>query len=252
MGDKLDVIINKNFHNLNDIDLHILKFVKNNILIASDISIKNLANICNVSSATILRTSKKLGFDGFSDFKYFIKRELSHKTKSNHTNFLHTLNDDTIQTIKLFVQNENKHEIYNLMQRCSNIYAFSNGYGQSIMLKEFSRCLLNVGIHLIVLSSITEFEIIANSIHKDSLIFIASNSGNMNHFDTIVNNLSLKGIPLVSITNLKTNKLSSSSPFNLYFQDSNIDNNTNLNNGSFLMLHLVIHLLYEGYKNYLA
>ncbi|MDY4308061.1 hypothetical protein SNF32_15765 [Enterococcus mundtii] len=42
-------------------------------------SINELAKQCNVSRTTIMRFCQKLGFDGFSEFKYHLKMNLHRK-----------------------------------------------------------------------------------------------------------------------------------------------------------------------------
>lgn len=71
MGSKLDLLINENYHKLNNIDLHILNFIKNNQGLCSESSIAELAKSCNVSTATILRTARKLNLSGYSELSIF-------------------------------------------------------------------------------------------------------------------------------------------------------------------------------------
>ena len=69
---KLDVLINKYYEKLNSNDLYILNYIKNNPE-TSDVNITLLSKMCNSSTASILRMTKKLGFSGYSEFKYFLK-----------------------------------------------------------------------------------------------------------------------------------------------------------------------------------
>lgn len=58
------------------------------------------------------------------------------------------------------------------------------------------------------------------------------------------------GIPMISITCLNNNDLSAMSKYNLYFQSSTMDKDMNINRSSYLTLHLILHLLYDGYIDY--
>lgn len=40
------------------------------------------------------------------------------------------------------------------------------------------------------------------------------------------------------------------SKYNLYFQSSTMDKDMNINRSSYLTLHLILHLLYDGYIDY--
>lgn len=250
MGLKLDSVINENHHKLNQIDLHILSFVKNNIELCKSLSISELAKKCNVSSATVLRTTQKLNFSGFSEFKFFLKNDLEHMDHRD-IDTVELLNKDISQTLKMFLQNTYLHEIYKRLDEADHIYAFGTGQGQRLMLQEFSRCMLNVNKHIISIPASGELKIIANNIKKNDLVIIASWSGNIDKYRNSLINLDVVGVPIISITNLSDNELSSIAKYNLYFQNSFKNTDYNITRSSYLTLHLVLHLLYDGYVKYL-
>ena len=112
------------------------------------------------------------------------------------------------------------------------------------MLQEFARCFLNVNKNIILIPSLTELKIIKKFMKKTDLLFIASWSGNIDKY------LEVLGIPMISITCLNNNDLSAMSKYNLYFQSSTMDKDMNINRSSYLTLHLILHLLYDGYIDY--
>lgn len=250
VGFKMDQIINENHSKLNRIDLHILNFVQNNLKLCTSLSIAELAKKCNVSTATILRTAQKLNFSGYSEFKFFLKNDISSNTPDD-IDAIGILNQDISTTVKTFMQNSQLNDIYEKMHNAHNIYAYGTGLGQRLMLQEFSRCLLNVNKNIILIPASGELKIIKNNIEENDLLFIASWSGNIDNYRETLINLDVLGIPIISITNLSNNELSSIAKFNLYFQNSFRNPNLNINRSSYLTLHLVLHLLYDGYVNYL-
>ncbi|MGN1345036.1 MAG: MurR/RpiR family transcriptional regulator [Traorella sp.] len=249
MGTKLDLLINENHSKLNDIDLHILGFVTNNIRLCTKLSISELAKKCSVSTATVLRTAQKLGFSGFSEFKYFLKTDDNEKVTLK-VDSMEILNQDIAQTMKMFSQNSHLQEIYEIMDRAQNIYAYGTGIGQRLMLQEFSRCLLNVNKNIILVPATGELKIMKNNMNQNDLLFIASWSGNIDKYRDTLINLEVMGVPMISITNLTNNELSSIAKYNLYFQNSFKDMKLNVTISSYLTLHLVLHLLYDGYVEY--
>lgn len=250
MGSKLDLLINENYHKLNNIDLHILNFIKNNQGLCSESSIAELAKSCNVSTATILRTARKLNLRGYSELKYFLKNDTTKKEEET-IDVVEIINSDIVQTIKFFQQNANLKSIYQTMENADHIYAYGTGQGQRLMLQEFARCFLNVNINIILIPTSTELKIIKKFITKNDLLFIASWSGKIEKYKETLINLDVLGVPLISITNLNNNELSTLSDYNLYFQSTTIDEDMNINRSSYLTLHLVLHLLYDGYIDYL-
>ena len=49
---------------------HLINYINNHQLDIAEMSIVKLSESANVSTATIVRTMKKLGYDGFTSFKY--------------------------------------------------------------------------------------------------------------------------------------------------------------------------------------
>ena len=159
MGFKLDLIINENYSKLNDIDLHILHFVQTNLKLCTTISIADLARKCNVSTATVLRTTQKLDFSGYSEFKFFLKND-TEKVNVSTLDMIEIISQDISQTIKVFKQNKEINEICRIIDKSDNIYAYGTGHGQRLMLQEFARCFLNVNKNIILIPSLTELKII--------------------------------------------------------------------------------------------
>lgn len=249
---KLDVIINENYKSLNENDLHVLQYVKNNLELCSSLGISELSARCNVSTTSILRMAKKLKFSGYSEFKYFLRRENDRRAQPRLRDPVQEMNHDIAQTLKVFQQNGMREQLYEKMERADCLYAFGTGYGQRLMLSEFARCLLNVNKNLIILPASTEFKIAKKIFRGTDLLFIVSLSGNTESYQETIHNLGVRDIPMVSITNLVHNDLASTTRYNFYFQSSNIDGDLKLNRTSFLTLHLILHLIYEGYVEYLA
>ena len=249
MGNKLDLVINENYSKLNSIDLHILSFIQNNLQLSTTLSIARLAESCNVSTATILRMTQKLNFSGYSEFKYFLKNDAVKKEEES-VDIIEVLNQDISQTIKVFKQNRQIEEIYRMIDEAENIYAYGTGQGQRLMLQEVARCFFNVNRKFIIIPSSTELKILKKYMSGQDLLFIASWSGNIDKYRDTLLNLSVLGIPIISITSFNNNELSALSKYNLYFQSTHVDLDMNINRSSYLTLHLVLHLLYDAYIDY--
>lgn len=198
----------------------------------------------------MLRTTQKLNFSGFSEFKYFLKNDIS-STNQESIDMVEILNIDITQTLKVFQQNKQIKEICEMMDNAESIYAYGTGHGQRLMLQEFARCCLNVNKNIILIPTSTELKIAKKHMRKNDFLFIASWSGKIEKYRETLLNLEILGIPMVSITNLNNNELSAISKYNLYFQSTSIDKDLNINRSSYLTLHLVLHLLYDAYIDYL-
>ena len=136
-------------------------------------TVSEIAQLSNASASSIIRIVQKLGFKGYSEFRYFLRNELDRKDRASviNTNKIGSsvVLEDVTSTIRLFEQNKFIEDIYKLMATSNRIYAYATGYGQSLMLKEFSRCLINVGIHLIIIPGQIELNLISNTLKPDDL-----------------------------------------------------------------------------------
>lgn len=82
-------------------ELDALRFIENNRKQILAMSIKTLAQITFVSTATIMRLCKKLGYSGFSELKYHLREELNQMEKEHqNTTFADTVN----QNVKAIVE----------------------------------------------------------------------------------------------------------------------------------------------------
>ena len=61
---------------LNDTELQVFEYIMNNSLIIPFLTIRELANEAQVSTTTILRFVKKMGYDSYNDFKYAYKMSM--------------------------------------------------------------------------------------------------------------------------------------------------------------------------------
>lgn len=246
----LDIKINENYNKLNKNDLYVLQFVKSNIDLCSNLNISELSSKCNISTASILRTTKKLNFSGYSEFKYFLKHENTEPLQLRDKDAISRTNLDIQQTIKIFQQSNIREKIYELIYNCDTFYAYGTGHGQNLVLQEFSRCLLNINKNLIVLPAYTELHLAMNNFKKGDLLLVVSLSGNLKELRETLLSLEMRGIDTFSITNFVNNELASFTEYNFYFHSSSIIKETNLNKSSFLTLHLLLHLIFEEYSYY--
>lgn len=252
---RLEQIINKYYDHLNENDLHVLSFITQNIDFCIDRTVSEIAEYSNVSPSTIIRMTKKLDFKGYSEFRYFLKEESKKKqqSKKNDVDLFRTSTvlEDVRETIRLFEQDNSIEEIYKVLEESNKIFGYATGYGQELMLKEFSRILTNKNIYLFQIPSKSELELISENMTSKDLIFVISLSGNIEEIESVLKKIRLNGVTIVSVTSFSRNDLSYLADYNLYYQVSNINKNSNLNRTSYYTLNLTLSLLYEGFINYL-
>ena len=211
---RLEAIINENKQALNPTDIAIWKYILNNREQVRRMSIHELAKKCCVSSTTVVRFAQKLGFDGFSDLKALLKREDSGEDIHSH-DILTELGQFYTKTWSNLMK-LNYDGASRLVHEANRIFAFASGYVQSNMVQELKRLFFYDDVFIYDIGGRDEFYSILNSANKDDLFIFVSLSGESHHVKEFSLQLQLKGLPLISITDLRDNTLASRSTENLY------------------------------------
>ena len=73
------MFIYENVQNLNDLELSLYEYIIKSKDRVVDMTIRDLAKETHVSTTTILRLCKKLGCDGFSEFKVKFKLDMEER-----------------------------------------------------------------------------------------------------------------------------------------------------------------------------
>ena len=138
MKDGLFQMTSDTYQTLSDSERHLLEYIYQHLDLISTQSIVKLSENANVSTATIVRLMKKLGYDGYTSFKYALKE--SHQL--GHT----PLMDDIDSQIKQAVL-KNEREVLDTIKmldigliedaiqkisNAENIYIFARGLSAMI------------------------------------------------------------------------------------------------------------------------
>ena len=246
----LEVLVNQHYHELNENDLQIISYIMKHKNECQTMPIVELGQKTHTSKSSIVRLAKKLGFSGFSEFKYSLKNE-SEQVQRNETqvNFSSMQSLDSQATSKLFNQTDLA-PILKEIHGAKRIFCYGTGWGQRDVLSDFRRNFVPLEKFFILLSAQRELQMaVASTITEDDVLIVLSLSGDIQEVKDEMNVLKLKGVPILSITNLRNNKLASMATYNLYFQAT-----STLLNGedifSFLPLFQVTDSLFRAYLDY--
>lgn len=240
-------LINKYYDKLTENDLETLNYVLNHMDACSNMSIMELARECAMSKSSILRMTQKLGFSGYSEFKYSLKNE--QQKNEHHQNLFEIQVEEIEMTRKLFKHNQME-PIYQQIHHAETIYGFATGWGQKNALEELSRNLIACDKKMFIIPAEREFEILLSKIKKNDLVIIISLSGDVNNIVNSVRQLSMRGIPTLSITSFKNNKLAELSTYNVYYESTKLGKYFGFEHRSFVGLFSILDLIYRGYLNF--
>lgn len=213
-----------------------------------DMQITALANKTFTSPASVTRLSKKLGFSGFNELKYFLKTELASQEKIKVESW-DLLQNDIEKTINLLSET-NLIPMSELISKSQHIYVFGTDWGERNATELMIRNFMTVGVYLISIPSITEYRWIAETVSPNDLVIVVSFSGENREVTEISRLIQLKKTQMISITPLSKNHLSSLTPNNLYYQTSELSRvtaNPHAEYNMFTTLHIVLDALFRNY-----
>lgn len=167
---------------LSSAELHLWNIVENNPEKIATMSIVKLSQLANVSTATIVRTMKKMGYSGYTSYRESLKL----KKKSNSTFSVLNEADDKIRSVITKNEIEMNNTLHNLSystiedsismtKQAKIVFIFARGLSESIA-NEMMVKLQLTGKYCEFYSDPNIIKTIASKIKRDSLaIFITLN-----------------------------------------------------------------------------
>ena len=247
---ELEGIINEHFQELNENEKAIIEYIIRNKEKCQEMTIIELAKETLTSKSSILRLTQKLGFSGYSEFKYSIRKDISKQAIVGQEYDLYSMQIKDIEATKKIFEQTELTPILKQLHEANRIYCYGTGWGQRNVLADFLRSMIAVGKYPILLEAKRELEMASKSdIRPSDLLIVVSLSGDIREVEKEMGILKLKGIPIVSITSLSNNSLASLGKYNLYFQSTPVmQGDTEI--VSFLPIHLTLDSLYRKYVDY--
>lgn len=244
---RIEELINQYSDQLSDSDYRLLSVILKNKQVLTNLSSKEISNIVYTSPAGLTRLAKKLHFNGFSEFKYFLKNDVN-DSNSLEANHLDALINDMTDTIKLLSQTNMK-PITGYIHDAKKIYIYGTGWGERRAADLMSRDFLAYNILLYIIPSFTELRWVLNDITEDDILFVISFSGENVLLNESLKKLKLHNAPYISITPLSKNTLSSRATYNLYYSATNLDisHTPDTEYNYFSSLELVADALFRSY-----
>lgn len=247
-------MVNEHYHNLTDVELIILDYIISHPIDYENLSIDTLAQHTHTSKSSIVRLSQKLGFSGFSEFRYFLKYNETNELKKaqNNKDYLELLQQDIEETLK-YLKSTDFDELSESIISAKNIYAFGTGYSENLYMNDLARNFQTSHKFISVFPSITELFWNLDNLDENDLIIICSYSGNNPELLTAVSRLRANNVKIVSLTPMWKNTLSELSDLSYYYVETplNIESSTYKEFNFYVTLKIVIDTIYRLYLDYI-
>ncbi|WP_282708439.1 MurR/RpiR family transcriptional regulator [Ligilactobacillus sp. Marseille-Q7487] len=199
--------------NLSTAELHLWQIVEDNPKLVADMSIIQLSQFANVSTATIVRTLKKMGYSGYTAYREQVRQNIGHSFTYN------VLNDADKQIKNVILKNEIelRNTLKNLdygtiedsilaVKQASLVYVFARGLSTSLA-RELQIKLQLMGKYTELYDDPNIIKILSKKITHDCLVIFISLNGETKELLYAAKNLEKKDIPKIIFTTNNTGTL---------------------------------------------
>ena len=183
--------INRHLHELSDADKSIWRFIESHKETACRASIHDLARLCAVSSASVVRFAQKLGFAGFGEMKAMLKMELEERGKPDR-DILTSLSQFYDQSWRELMARDYR-GASRLVHEAHRVFAYASGYVQTNVMQELKRLFLYDNVFICEIAGREEFYSVYQTAGPDDLFVFISLSGESERVKEFSEKLNLKG-----------------------------------------------------------
>lgn len=197
------LFVNVPVDKLNDLESLVFNKIIKNPSHVSQITIRDLAKECHVSTSTIIRMANRLGFKGWADFKHYLKNKLEYLALHQEGIYNNIMTFDFF--LKRMFTDEYQTRITQLAKMIADVdYCLFVGAGNSGSLADYASKYFNNAGHS-AHAIIDPYQLV--QIHPDNkvLAFILSNSGETIQVIDRLLDLKQLGATVVAVTNHSDN-----------------------------------------------
>lgn len=236
--------------NLTEIETDVLKYIISHLDIALKIGVRGVAKENFTSTSTIMRLTKKLGYNGFVDMYYRLLPLVGQDEKRAETD-MEFLNSFCTNSL---LQYNSYDDMQSFAERISTIgdgYVFLYATGFSAIPMEYlTKKLLVLGIRCIASNGMDSIGVFENNLQQMKLLIVISRSGETNWVVDRVKTAKENGIYTVSFTNEAENRVSSLADMKFRIEDSNKLDDRNMAANTFFpnVMMLMELLIYEYHR----
>lgn len=203
----------------------VAEYLLNNEQLLKDLSARFIASKTYTSASSVVRLCKKLGYDGFNDFKEDYLKELKYSESNFQSidpnypfthqdrnivivNKIGTLYKETIEDTLSLIDNYTLVRATNILQNAKIIYICSSGV-QSELASVFRDKMAKIGKTVVIDNKLDDMFYAACYASENCCFIMISYSGETEMLLRVAKKVSEKRIPSIAITSFGKNTLSS-------------------------------------------
>lgn len=231
----------QNQHKLNEQEHDILRYIRENMAVIQDYTLKRVASDLFVSPNTIVRLAQKLGFKGYSELKMAIIMDAETKPVKKQNSRL-SLEEQLIQTKELLAHDKIRTIIERLKQS-QHVYFFACGPSK-YPCEEMKEKLRIFGIDTSLYYEPHIMKQRAKQLTKQDTLIVVSLSGETSTPLDAMKIAKLSDAQLISITGFSQNSIAKLADIALYtFYETSVIHDMDVS--SRLGIHYILNLLFD-------
>lgn len=210
-----------NVPKLSPAERDIFNYVIKNMHLVKNMSIRDLARECYVSTTTLFRFVKKLGYSGYSEFVDAIRQTEAESRKIHipsivqDENYRDSYLKNVVEAVKV-ITDEKIEKFDMIMSRYPNVYIIAEGLSREVA-RYFHRLLSSIGYNVETPIETYQFESIHRKIKKDDVLLILSYRGNNESIIHEIERIFAIATPtIISFTRADNNVIQNMSDLNFY------------------------------------
>ncbi|WP_025724386.1 MurR/RpiR family transcriptional regulator [Acholeplasma granularum] len=214
-------------NSLSILELELLRYLDSHKSEIQNLSIQKLAEMRFVSTATIIRLCKKIGFKGYIELKYYLQEEtLKDSLRLKTTGVIDVLNNsvETINKTSKMLNLKQVEALIDLMlEPNKRIHFFGKGLNSTI-LSYFNKLLLTRGVISGFYEDTHIAYIAAEKMNKDDIVVLCSLSGKTHQVIRMAQISKSRSATIVTVTSNDPNEIAKSAdfPFSFYKSEEHI------------------------------
>lgn len=229
---------------LSNSEYEILEYIIKSPSKVSQMTVQELATNTFVSTASIMRLCKKLGYSGFTELKYRLKTDeqiaLS-DTTITFSDIQTSILSDITKTSNL-INHPTIEAVTNLLLSSKRIHLFSKGIS-NCALDYFSKYLLTCSRDSVLYTDTHIAHLNAARMSEQDVLIVASLSGSTSQVLKTVQVAKAHGATIIAFTKMNNNPIANLSTYNFYISTSESRNDsfdTQSRAGMFYIIDLII------------
>lgn len=249
---QLEKIYNQHFHELSENERLIMDYILQHKKECQQMTIVEVAQATLTSKSSVSRLAQKLGFAGYSEFKYAMRLDVGQEDHPERKEAFYLMQEKDIAATKKIFEQTDIRPILKQLEEAKRVFCYGTGWGQLDVLSDLRRNLMAVGKYCITLPAKRELEMtVKENITPDDFLIVVSLSGDIAEVEKEMHRLKMREVPILSITNMSNNNLASLGKYNLYFQCTPTWHNE-VEVYSFLPVYVATDSLFRSFIDYLA